>query len=63
MVDIERTVVVVIVGPEYNLHGGYFFDILLTAKRIRLPDWTTVIMTEDVIEKYKQFKTNGFPFV
>ena len=48
-IDIYRTVGAIVIGPQYNLQGDYFFDILLTGKRLRRSHWTTVNMTEGVI--------------
>ena len=34
-IDINRNVGAIALGPQYNLQGGYFFESLLTGKRIR----------------------------
>ena len=48
-------------GPQYNLQGGHFFEILLTGKRPRRSHWTPVNMTEDIIEQYDTVTTKGYP--
>ena len=50
-IDIDRTVGAIALGPQYNLQGSYFFESLLTGKRLRRSHWTLVNMTEDVIEQ------------
>ena len=60
-IDIDRTVGTIALGPQYNLQGGYFFESLLTGKRLRQSHWTPVNMTEDVIERYVTFNTKGCP--
>ena len=60
-IDIDRTVGAINLGPQYNLHGGYFFESLLTGKRLLRSHWTPVNMTEDVIERYDTFNTKGCP--
>ena len=61
MIDINQTVGSIVLGHQYNLQGGYFFEILLTVKRLRGSYWTSVNMTEDAIEKYNNFNTKGCP--
>ena len=58
---INRTVCAIALGSQYNLQGGYFFESLLTDKRLRRSHWTPVNMTEDVIERYDTFNTKGCP--
>ena len=60
-IDIDRIVKAIALGPQYNLQGGYFFESLLTGKRLRRSHWTPVNMTEDVIEIYDTFNTKGCP--
>ena len=60
-IDINHSVGTISLGPQYNLQGGYFFDILITVKRLRWSHWTPVNMTEDVIERYDVFNTKGCP--
>ena len=60
-IDINRTVGEIALGPQYNLQGGYFFEILLTGKRLRRSHWTYVNMTDYVIEQYDTFNTKGCP--
>ena len=60
-IAIDRTVGAIDLGPQYNLQGGYFFESLLTGKRLRRSHWTPVNMTEDVIERYDTFNIKGFP--
>ena len=60
-IDINRTVGAISLGPQYNLQGGYFFESLLTGKRLRRSHWTPFNMTEDVIEQYDTFNTKGCP--
>ena len=60
-IDINRTVSAISLGPQYNLQGGYFFESLLTGKRLRRSHWTPVNMTEDVIERYDTFNTKCCP--
>ena len=60
-IDIDWTVGAIALGPQYNLQGGYFFESLLTGKRLRRSHWTRVNMTEDVIEQYETFNTKVFP--
>ena len=59
--DIDRTVGAIALGPQYNLQGGYFFESLLTGKRLQQSHWNPVNMTEDFIERYDTFKTKGCP--
>ena len=60
-IDINRTVSAIALGPQYNLQGGYFFESLLTGKRLLQSDWTPINMSEDVIELYYMFNTKGCP--
>ena len=60
-IDINRTVGAISLGPQYNLQGGYFFESLLTGKRIWRSHWILVDMTEDVMEQYDTFNTKGCP--
>ena len=46
-IDIDQTISEISLGPQYNLQGGYFFEILLTGKRPRRSHWTLVKMAED----------------
>ena len=48
---IDRTVGAIILGPQYNLQGGYFYESLLTGKRFRRSHSTPVNMTDDFIER------------
>ena len=56
-IAINQTVGAIALGPQYNLQGGYFFESLLTGKRLRRSHCTHVNMTEDVIEWYDTFNT------
>ena len=49
-INIYRSVRAIILVPQYNLQGGYLFEILLTGKHLQLSNWNPVNMTEDVIE-------------
>ena len=49
-IAIDWTVGAISLGPQYNLQGGYFFEVLLTGKHLRRSHWNSVKMTEDVIE-------------
>ena len=49
-IDIDRTVGAITLGPQYNLQV-FFFESLLTGKRLRWSHWTPVNMTEYVIER------------
>ena len=60
-IDINRTIGAITLGPQYNLQGGYFFESLLTGKRLRRSHWNPVNTTEDVIERYDTFNTKGCP--
>ena len=60
-IGIDRTVGTIVLGPQYNLKGGYFFESLLTVKCLRSSHFTPVNMTEDVIEQYKKINTKGCP--
>ena len=55
IININRTVGAIALGPQYNLQGG--FESLLTGKRLRQSHWTPFNMTEDVIEQYNNFDT------
>ena len=60
-ISIHQTVGAIDLGPQYNLQGGYFFESLLTGKRL-LPSYLTLInMTEYFIERYDNFNTKGCP--
>ena len=61
MIAINQTVGAISLGPKYNLRGGYFFESLITGKRLRMSHWTPVNMTEDVVESYDTFNTKLFP--
>ena len=50
-IAIDRNVCATALGPQNNLHGGYFFESLLTGKRLLRSHWTPVNMDEDVIER------------
>ena len=56
-IDIDQTAGTIALGPEYTLQGGYFYESLLTGKRLRRSHWTPFNMTEDVIEQYDTFNT------
>ena len=60
-IDLNRTVGAISIGPQYNLQGDYFFDSLLTGKRLRRSHWTPIKMAEDVIERCDTFNTKGCP--
>ena len=60
-IDIDRTVNAIARGPQYNLQGGYFFESLLTGKRLRRSYWTPVNMTEDVVERYDKINAKSCP--
>ena len=36
MIAINQTVGAIFLGPKYNLRGGYFFESLITGKRLRM---------------------------
>ena len=59
-IDIDWTVGAIALGPQYNLQGGYFFESLITGKRLRRSHWNPIKMTEDFIECYYTFNTKGF---
>ena len=61
MIAIERTSGKIFLGPQYNLQGGYFFEILLTGKRLFLSYWNPVNITEYIIERYDNFNTKVCP--
>ena len=44
-ITIDRTVGAIALGTQYNLQRGFFFETLLTGKRLRLSHWTPVNMT------------------
>ena len=44
-IDIDQMVVEINLGPQYNLQGGYLFEILLAIKRIHHSHWTPVNIT------------------
>ena len=48
-INIDLTDVSIVLGPQYNLQGGYFFEIPLTGKRLQCANSTPINMTEDVI--------------
>ena len=58
---IDQTVGAIALGPQYNLQGGHFFEILLTGKRLRRSHCTPLNMTDDFIERYDVFNTKGCP--
>ena len=58
-IAIDRNVDAIALGPQYNLQGGYFFEILLTGKRFWWSNWTPVKITEDIIELYDTSTTKG----
>ena len=60
-ISIDRTFGAIALGPQYNLQGGYFFESVLTVKRLRRLHWTPVNMNEYVIERYGTFNTKGCP--
>ena len=60
-IALNWTIWTIVLGPQYNLQGGYFFEILLTGKRLMRSHWTPVNMTEDVIERYGNFNPKGCP--
>ena len=60
-IDIDQNVGAIALGPQQNLQGGYFFEILLTGKRLLRSYWNPVNTTEDVIERYDTFNTKGCP--
>ena len=60
-ISIDRTLGEISLGPQYNLQVGYFFESLLTGKRLRRSHCTLVNTTEDVIEQYDTFNTKGCP--
>ena len=60
-IAIDRTVGAIALGSQYNFQRGYFFESLLTGKRLRRSHWTPVNMTEDAIERYDTFNTKGCP--
>ena len=61
MISIDRTVGANFLGPQYNLQGGYFFEILLACNRLWISHWTLLNMTQDVIERQDTFNTKGCP--
>ena len=60
-ISIHQTVGVIVLGPQNNLRGGYFFSILLAVNYLWCSDWTPVNITEDIIELYDTFNTKGCP--
>ena len=60
-IDIDRIVGAISQGPQYNLQWGYFFETILTVKRLRRSHWTAVNINEDVIEQYDTFNTRDCP--
>ena len=61
MIDIDCTIGAIFLGPQYNLKGGYLFDILMKVKCLRRSHWNLANMTEDVIERYGNFNTKDSP--
>ena len=61
MIDFEQTVGAIVLGPQYNLQGGYLFQKLMTGKCLQKSHWIPIDMTEDVIERYDNFNTKGCP--
>ena len=57
-IDIDQTVGAIVLGPQYNLHGG-FFKSLLTGKRLWRSHWTPVNMTKDANKIYDTFNSKG----
>ena len=35
-IDIDRTVIEIVLGPQYNIQGGFFFERILTEKLLRI---------------------------
>ena len=60
-ISIDRNVGAIAQGPQYNLQGGYFFEILLTGKHLRWSHWNSINMTNDIIEQYGTLNTKGCP--
>ena len=60
-IAIDQTVGAFALGHQYNLQGGYFFEIRLTGKCLRRSHWTPIKITEDVIERYETFNTKDCP--
>ena len=58
-IAIDQNVGAIALGPQYNLQGGYFFEIQLTGKIIRRSHWTPVKITDDVIGQYVTYNTKG----
>ena len=56
----DQTVVAIALSPQSNLQGRYFFEILLTGKRLHWSKWTPVNMTTGVIERYHTFIAQDF---
>ena len=50
-IAIHRTISTIVLGPQYNLQGGYFFEIIQTDKRLWRSHWTPVNITEAIIEQ------------
>ena len=44
-IDIYWSVRAIVLVPQYNLQGGYFFENILTEKRLRRSHWTPANMT------------------
>ena len=53
--------VYLLVGSQKNSLPGGYIEVLLTGKCLWRSHWTSVNMTEDVIELYHMFNTKGFP--
>ena len=60
-IHIYRTVRAIVLGPQYSLQGGYFFESVLTGKLLLRSHWTPVNINEDVIEHYGNLKTKRCP--
>ena len=61
-IDIDKIVREIVLGPQYNLQGGYLFDILLTGKTPQRSHCTPINITEDLIELYETFNTKWCPY-
>ena len=48
-IDKYWTVGAIVLGPQYNIYGGYLFEILLTGKRLWHLHWNPINMTEYMI--------------
>ena len=58
---IDGNVGVISLGPQYMSQGGFFFEILLTERRLQWSHWKPDNVTEDIIGRYNNCNTKGCP--